>query len=495
MKGTERLAFVLVIISTAVILYAKLAGPSDLYHKHQPRTASYTIDMVTNGRWILPMDMLGEYATKPPLVNWLGVPLASAGIYSDWAFKLPSVVAGLLTMLLIAVMASVIAGRWLGLLAPSLWLVCPRDFSLITQLRPDMLLVMCLTAAWVSGSLLLLHSRTGGELPYRRVYQWLLWLGVAGAIMTKGPPALLALIYIIIGSRVIAGRWGAIHHTGISWGLPLAIGLVLLWAVPAYLANPQHFHDTFIGNEIVNRVAGSQVMAGDQAEAPGLNMFMRLFVDLWRMPKYFLVGFLPWSFFVIMSIWHGLPRRFGGQDAGFFRYDQPLAPAYLWVVICIVFFSLSVGKIGHYISPAFPAAACIAGYWLFVQSPVWLRKYPIAVFAIVFVTAIGMGVNHRLTSHAAKSQLGENEREFVEQVRMITGGEHLVFRRTGYNAVQPRLGYNQPQGDPAADESAASNWLIQPIDLEPWREPLAVSEVIISVHGDELNGRLGLYRN
>ena len=44
----------------------------------QPKTVSYTTDIIANGRWILPIELGEHKATKPPLYNWLAAPAVKA---------------------------------------------------------------------------------------------------------------------------------------------------------------------------------------------------------------------------------------------------------------------------------------------------------------------------------------------------------------------------------------------------------------------------------
>ena len=55
----------------AVVLAFRIFGPSDLDLKDQPKTVSYTLDIVENARWVWPHDMMGSSATKPRFTTGL----------------------------------------------------------------------------------------------------------------------------------------------------------------------------------------------------------------------------------------------------------------------------------------------------------------------------------------------------------------------------------------------------------------------------------------
>src|SRR6266481_2896872 len=90
MQG-ETLCQILLWGSAAVMLSSRVIAPSALQRFDQPRTVSYTADIVVNGRWLLPRDMLGGPATKPPLVNWLAAPVVALGFWTEWAAKWPMI--------------------------------------------------------------------------------------------------------------------------------------------------------------------------------------------------------------------------------------------------------------------------------------------------------------------------------------------------------------------------------------------------------------------
>src|SRR5438552_17463658 len=88
-----------------VMLSSRVTAPSALQRFDQPRTVSYTADIVVNGRWLLPRDIFGHVATKPPLVNLMAVPVAELGFWQEWAVKWAMVAGTLLTTALTVTIA------------------------------------------------------------------------------------------------------------------------------------------------------------------------------------------------------------------------------------------------------------------------------------------------------------------------------------------------------------------------------------------------------
>ena len=151
----RRIEFIL-ILCAAIMIGARVFGPSALQRQDQPRTVSYTADIAANGRWLLPRDMFGDTATKPPLVNWLAAPLLEARLLDGIRRKVSDVArqphdTGADGCDGAAPFPDSI-NHSLGALAGIAWLVNPANMSMIYHCRPDPVLIAFLTAAWILGT-------------------------------------------------------------------------------------------------------------------------------------------------------------------------------------------------------------------------------------------------------------------------------------------------------------------------------------------------------
>src|SRR6266404_756904 len=145
MKG-ETLCQILLWGCAAIMLGSRVVAPSALQRFDQPRTVSYTADIIVNGRWLLPRDMLGHIATKPPLVNWMATPVVALGFWQEWAVKWPMIAATLLTTVLTVRIARNLfrkipetetVANEAALLAGAGWLVNPANMTMIYHCRSD----------------------------------------------------------------------------------------------------------------------------------------------------------------------------------------------------------------------------------------------------------------------------------------------------------------------------------------------------------------------
>jgi 4-amino-4-deoxy-L-arabinose transferase-like glycosyltransferase len=481
-----------------VIFGCRWFGPSDLYDNDQPKTVAYTVDMVRHGRWLLPVDMLGRPSTKPPMYNWIGAPAVAAGWHNEFALKLPSTLAAVFTVLLtwriarrtaVEVMDRGLpfhAGRHdppdiQPVAAAAIAGICLMTNYSITKLsytaRPDMVLTAFTTAGWAAATRLLLRPSGGTDTQSHPsvVSKWrpaglrlTLWLCVAGAALTKGPPALLLVIYVVLGAKLIGGRWSVLRGTGIAWGLPLAVGLFGAWAYAVYRINPVHFANVFMGEETVGRVGRGGVVG--------------IVSGLWVMPVQFVAKFLPWSVFVFLAGWDILAARPKSR-----WFTHPLGPALLWVVLVLLFFSFSGGKRADYLAPAYPAAAVLVSLWLVTEGLRRMRVQAWRWAAGGLVLSVLICVHELTISSAAREGYGRNVRAFVRQVQMATHGQPIRFEQTLYTPVQALLGYNEPKGATGSGRDAP--WLVRPVD----REGAVVVSDPIWVGGKRTDLRMALY--
>src|SRR5947208_2528439 len=224
-----------------VMLSSRVTAPSALQRFDQPRTVSYTADIVVNGRWLLPRDMFGHVATKPPLVNWMAVPVVALGFWQEWAVKWPMVAGTLLTTALTVTIArnlfrqipeTAIVADEAAFIAGAAWLVNPANMTMIYHCRPDPVLVLFLTAAWMFATAIICEN----EPNKINIGGFSIAIGLAA--LTKGPAALVPIIYLPLAAWIIRGRAGFIRRGHWWWVILVGIGIFSLWAVPTAIRYP-----------------------------------------------------------------------------------------------------------------------------------------------------------------------------------------------------------------------------------------------------------------
>jgi 4-amino-4-deoxy-L-arabinose transferase-like glycosyltransferase len=323
----------LVIIGTGL-------GIRDPWPADEPRFASLARDMVQTGEWLFPRVGGDLYQDKPPLFFWLlALSYTVFGAFKGW-FLIPSFLAAAGVLFLVYDFGRRTVGREAGL-AGAVLVLTTLQFVLAmrgAQIDPTLCLLTTLSLYALLRHLLLGHG-----------WRWYFLGGFAAGlgIFTKGvgflPVLLLIPFFLLRGFRwrglatLDAGRGGWRW-----WLAPLAMLVaVSLWFVPMLIAvaasgSPEYaaYRDEILFKQTVGRYASA-----------------------WHHVKgwyYFLVEVIPplWVPWSILLFWL-VPRfkaAFQARDA---RVWLPLG----WVLVVLLFFTMSPGKRGIYILPALPALA------------------------------------------------------------------------------------------------------------------------------------------
>lgn len=383
------------IACSILTLLASLLGrglaPSDTDDKAQPITMRYTVNMIEHGQWLVPEDHRGKLATKPLLYNWLAVPAVwIAGVDSEFAHKLPSVLSLVGCFVLLVLLGMRIGGEngALGWLTAMIFLANYTIFQLGYLARTDMLLTFWLLLGWVAGTQLLLRSAQ--PMPVsglsRNALRVGFWACVGFAALTKGPPALVLLVFALVAPRLLCGRWSGTAHFGWWWGLPLSMLPLAAWIYGVWVVAPDHLVEQLWGQEFFGRVTG----LGDEGNSRGPVDFI---YKLFHMPLYYTSRFLPWSilsFLAIYTLYKQFQKAEPDQAAPFMNDTMRswLHSAAVLLAVVITLFSLSTGKRAAYIASAYGPGALLAGW--FVLHLTHERRTTLAVGLTMAATVVIM---------------------------------------------------------------------------------------------------------
>ena len=355
----------------ALLLFGAGLGLREPWPADEPRFALVARDMVLSGQWLIPHVAGDPYPDKPPVFMW-----AIAAAY--WltgslrvAFLLPSLLAGLGTLALVADLARRLWGRRAAWLAGLLLLLTVQFTQQARTAQIDALLTFWTTLA-VYG--LARHLLLGPHWPW----YFAAWFAMGVGVITKGVgllPALMLLPWALLRRRAPqalprieapAWRW---------WAGPLAAALaVALWAVPALLevsasgsAELLRYRDDILMRQTAER-----------------------YIDPWAHIKpfwYYLVNVIPWAWLpVTLALPWLVPDWWRRLKAG----DAATCLLIGWSLCVLVFFSLTPGKRGVYLLPALPAIVLAAAPSLeaLLQRRGMQRTAALAVTALA-VAALG----------------------------------------------------------------------------------------------------------
>ena len=350
-------------LALASTIGIRIAGPPDTLAYAQPRHIGVTVGLVQGDHWLWPHGSKGITPSKPPFYAWLCAPgMVLTDVYDDVTFRLPSMVAALVTAALIYLLAV----RWVGaraaLLAVVLWAVCLETSQQMYRATTDMMLTMWLTASVFCADRLLRHSA-------RRPGRWVVafWATLILGAWTKGwgvanlpliglfvvlasacrpgfralrrakGPAKLGMLVKLLGRR----WWRAVKVFRLGWGL-LAVAVVLGALIGAsWRVGGQEFEDVF-RFEVIQRFTGGGQHAPHANAVPAA--IQLLYVAL---PASVLaVGAL-----LLVRPNHWLTRR------------SAIGLPMCWILAVVLPYSLSHGFRADYLLPCYSGMAIIAA-WL-----------------------------------------------------------------------------------------------------------------------------------
>lgn len=316
----------------------------------EPRYALVAMEMVHSGQWLFPTRAGELYPDKPPLFMWL-----IAGAYHvtgniKVAFLLPSLLSGLITLLLTYDLARRLYRPKMAMLAVLMLIAAPQFVLQAKTAQIDALVGMWITLG-VYG--LIRHFLLGPAWGWFSVA----WVATALGIISKGVgflPLLLLIPLAIWRKTVITpGSW---RH--FAWSGPfIMLAVIAIWLVPMwYLVQSSGNPDfaAYRDNILFQQTAERYVSARHH-----LN---------------------PWHYFftqVIPIMWFPLPLLLllgWRQLAALWQQDIAFRVLLSWVVLVVLFFSFSSGKRGVYIYPALPAFAIICAV-LWSEMPLKGRRW------------------------------------------------------------------------------------------------------------------------
>jgi 4-amino-4-deoxy-L-arabinose transferase-like glycosyltransferase len=234
---TTRPTLTQVLLVSALIwaaIYLPGLGSVELKHE-EPRRALPALHMMATGDWLIPRAGEVPYLRKPPLLNWL---IAGAfkltGGRSEWAVRLPSVIATLALALGVVVFGE----RWIGRLAA--WIASIFFLTNLAVVESGRLaeleaVYICFTGL----ALVIWLARWYEGVTGLRLWIWpaiLLGLG----LLTKGPTNLIFFYGVIIPVLIAAKDLRTLVRPAHGLALILMLGIFSLWAIPCSLAVGQN---------------------------------------------------------------------------------------------------------------------------------------------------------------------------------------------------------------------------------------------------------------
>ncbi|MEW6742340.1 MAG: glycosyltransferase family 39 protein [Planctomycetota bacterium] len=377
----------------------------------------------------------GIYPDKPPLYFWAAAAVgALTGSLNAWQARLPSALAGLVTLLLCYELGRRLVDRRTAFLGALMLLATPQWVYIAQRVALDMLLSM-----WVVASVLC-HVRALENLDAgrrRRAWWWhaSMFACWGSAVLTKGPVGVVVPLLGLLGGAALKSPWCRLR--AIPWlrGLGILLVVVALWLVPALLLTDGAFATEVLWRQSAGRMQDSFAHAQ----------------PFWYFAQTFPVNFLPWSLVLIgglVWLWRMRRRAEGGSD---FTARGAAAGCFLgaWLLAVLLFFSCISGKRAVYLMPIYPAAALLAAIVVgrvFVMWPRAIVRTSQAAATLAVLVGAGMFVWCSMLDRERSGRgVGEMVRAAIESGRQVVACEVHRVEDVLYFADLSRLDEVAPE--------------------------------------------------
>ena len=309
------------------------------------RYAEISREMSLSHNWVTPRLNAIPYFEKPPLQYWAGAISMQALGPTPLAARLWSALMGLLGCFLVWRAGNRLLGARAGLYG-ALVLGSGVYYVILGHINTlDMGVSVWMAAA--------LFAFLRAQVEDRR-WMMVAWGAAAAALLSKGLMALVLPGITLVLYSLLTRDTSVWKRLDPVRGLLILIALAGPWFLLCAQANPEFLHFFFI-HEHVQRFMSTVHQRVEPA---------------WYFIPILLAGLLPWT----GQLWAALRRPFAPSETRAFSPTKFLA---LYVLVVLVFFSLSGSKLPSYILPAFPALALLIGNVLsrqktFPHSALWL---------------------------------------------------------------------------------------------------------------------------
>lgn len=419
-----------------VALLLFLPGRSSLpaLDRDESRYMQATSQMLETGNYVDVRFQDQARYLQPAGIYWLeALSVATFGepaVKEPWAYRIPSLVAAVGSVLLTGWIGAMLFGAPAGLAAGLLLAVSLLMGVEARMAKIDATLLAAILVAQASLLRLYLDPAAG------RRWAALHWVALGVGLMLKGPLILLVVWGTVLGLVVSERRVAWLRRLHAAWGVPLMLAIVLPWTVAIGITSGGEFFQKSVGDNFLGKVA-----TGQQAHGAPPGYYLGAFA----------LTFWPGSLFAVLA----LPFVWAGRRTPQMRF------LLAWIIPTWVVFEAVATKLPHYVLPTYPAIACftaaamLGGVWpvgrwwrrfAWVYGAAWLAigvalavASPVLLFVLerrLGVVAILAGVAGIVLMAAAARAASRN---WPLPAMALSGVAALVLFASTYATVLPRL--------------------------------------------------------
>ncbi|MCA8927290.1 MAG: glycosyltransferase family 39 protein [Alphaproteobacteria bacterium] len=371
--------------------------------RDEPRFAQASKQMLETGDFVQIAFQDEPRLKKPIGIYWLQA--ASAGLLAPneptalWAYRLPSLIGVVLSVLLTAGIGRTLFKGPVGAIGAALFSLAILPGVEAHLAKTDAVLLACILAAqWgLAKAWMADHPATArGPVTTGPWTAAAFWLAIGAGVLVKGPVVVMIAGLTALTLALWHWRFAWLKALRPLWGLPLALAVIVPWFVAIHFATHGAFWDEAVGRDFLAKIDAGQERHGGP---PGLYLLL-VWVTFW--PAAALLGFAG------LGAWRG-------------RMAPAVRFCLAWIVPSWLVFEAVATKLPHYVLPLYPALALLAGYMLvragqkpkrrwvaeLVRAPVWIAVAVAAGLGIaMFAGPPFIGGDFNLASIAAAAGFG-----------------------------------------------------------------------------------------
>jgi len=357
---TDRRLLMLLALGCALMFFVNL-GAAALFEPDEGRNAERAREILLLDNWAIPHENFLPALDKPIFFYWLvAISYKLFGI-SEWSARLPSALAALGCAIVLYRFVRAQRSVWESF-ASVLILATSLQFFIFARI---VIFDMTLTL-FTSIALFEFYRMATTQLQSERRWRALsMYAAMALATLVKGPIGIAIPSMVIFGYLLIARKWRLLGEIYLPLGALLFCAILVPVYVWAEFKHPGYLH-YFLWEENILRFFTSHFQRGQP----------------WY---YFIVviaaGFLPWSILipsVVAAYWKQ-------------KFDERELFLVLWIVLPVIFFSLSSAKLPHYVLPVFPPLAILTAARLMelIQAPSRASAWTLTAPLVMSAGAVG----------------------------------------------------------------------------------------------------------
>jgi len=392
------------LISAVLTVAVYLTGLTiPLLGPDEPRYSQVAREMFERGDWVTPTLGGFDWFEKPALLYWLQIASYKLFGVSEFAARFGSALFGLGTILSLWILGkqwsensgqkgdsktedqnpttdhrqlTTAFANWLALVAASTLgiIVFARGASF------DIILTFPITASLVSFFVWEIENRKSPTANRKYLALALFYFFIGVALIAKGLVGIVFPLAIVAFYYLLSLKFPPCAFIfSLFWGTLLSLLVASAWYLPMYRVNGWKFVDEFFIQHHFQRYTSNKYLHPQP-----------FYFFFWVLP----LMTLPWLPFFFASIWEfikGIVSRknaAGTQSESLFTFRASLFTfAAAWLIVPLVFFSVSGSKLPGYILPALPAAIILTALyvWQFVQKS---KARQIIVKAVAIATLV-----------------------------------------------------------------------------------------------------------